>query len=107
MRTIADSLHAYEHSTLVTPEEESFYGMHRSIIRVGDTTSAIEEISIIREIPAVLFVEPQVDFITHKRSLRFIALRDIHSIAEGRLAEWKEEEHLGEKLLFQEREYRE
>lgn len=88
-------------STYVTPEEKLFYNLHQAVINIGNTTSAIEESFELQESPSTLIFEQQFDVITEMESLAFQALTAIHEVARGRLTDWKEEEHLEEKFLFE------
>ena len=98
MRTVAGRL---QERTYVTPEEELFYNLYQSVVTLGDTTSATDEKFELRKFPSVLILEQQFDIITDKETLAFEALTDIQKIAKGKLSNWKEEEHLGEKFLFE------
>lgn len=92
-----------EESTYVFPDEVSDYDLRRAVISRGETTSIIEESSDLTEIPSMLVLEQQFDVVTDQESLVFLALKDIQEVVEGRFTEWKEDEHLGEKFLFETR----
>jgi len=88
-------------STYISPNDLLSYDLRRAVVPKLDTTSAFEESFELREIPSIWVLEQQFDIVTDKESLVFLALKDIHDVARGRLTDWKEEEHLGEKFLFE------
>jgi hypothetical protein len=98
MRVLASKLVG---STYLPPDEVLFYDLRRAVVPKGDTTSAFKESFELREVPSMLVQEQQFDIVTDKESLALVALKDIQEVAGGRLTDWKEEEHLGEKFLFE------
>jgi len=98
MRVYASKL---EQSTCVSPDDMMFHEERRAVRPHVETTSAIDEIYNLRETPAAVVLEPQVAIVNDWESLTFLALKDIQEVASGKLTDWREEDHLGEKFLFE------
>jgi hypothetical protein len=89
-----------EESTYVSSDDMLFYDLRQAVVPRRDTTPVIEESFELREIPSMLITEQEFDIVVDKESMIFRALDDIQEVAKGRFSDWKEEEHLGEKFLF-------
>jgi len=72
-----------------------------AVLSNPESTSAIEEIIELEESPSILVSEQQFDIVTDKESLIFLTLTDIQEIGRGKFTNWKEDEHRGEKSLFE------
>jgi hypothetical protein len=88
-------------STYACPEDVLFQQEERlDVPRRPEITALTDESFNLIVIPSFKILEPEME-IAEWQTMKFVALKEIQDVAGGRLTHWREENHLGEKSLFE------
>jgi len=90
-----------ERRTYVCPDDMLFHEERRAIAYPAEITFAMNESYVLKEIPLAVVLEYEFDIVNDWQALAFLALKDIQEVASGKLTDWREENHLGEKSLLE------